>query len=47
MAEVTNNMFNRARDMNWLDDVDYILTKMMQQISIMRKENELYQGIVP
>ena len=47
MSESMNNMFAEARDGSWLHSFDFILSKMMERISKLRKEVSRNKGVVP
>jgi hypothetical protein len=46
MSEATNNMFQDAREGSWLYSLDFMLGKMMERISDMRKRVKGKEGVL-
>jgi hypothetical protein len=46
MSESTNNMFADARDGSWLLSLDFILGKLMERISFLRKDVKGKEGVL-
>ena len=46
MSESANNMFEKARDVSWLNTIDIILGMMMERIAMKRKNVNLFSLVI-